>query len=58
MYFRVAASEFIDDEMGYEYLDEIPQNYQFIFDDTKHTVESYHSKDKDDDDDDGDNIRY
>ena len=42
MYFRVAASEFIDDEMGYEYLDEIPQNYQFIFGDTKHTVESYH----------------
>jgi len=58
MYFRVTASEFIDDEMGYEYLDEIPQNYQFIFDDSKHTVEPYHSSDKDDDDDDGDDIRY
>ena len=58
MYFRVSAKQFIDDELGYEYLDEIPQNYQFTFDDDKLTTDPYHEKDKDDDDDNGKDIKY
>jgi hypothetical protein len=50
MYFKVTASSFKSDSLGYEYLDEIPDAYSFTYDNNKRTVKSYHKVDGDDDD--------
>jgi hypothetical protein len=58
MYFKVTASSFKSDSLGYEYLDEIPNAYSFTYDNNKRTVKSYHKVDGDDDDDDKESIRF
>lgn len=50
MYFKITAKEFNNDELGYEYLDEIPDNYNFEFNDDKLTVKSHHKSEGKDDD--------
>ena len=50
MFFKVTASSFKSDSLGYEYLDEIPDAYSFTYDNNKRTVKSYHKVDGDDDD--------
>ena len=49
MYFKVTASSFNDERLGYEYLDEIQDGYSFTYDDSKKTAKSYHEVDNEDD---------
>ena len=55
MYFKVTASSFNDERLGYEYLDEIQDGYSFTYDDSKKTAKSYHEVDNEDD---NESIRY